>query len=65
MTSQKLTERQPRWSLLLTKYDFILNHQPEVQNNKVDHLSWRPNHGRGVENNNSYQILLRPEYFFH
>jgi hypothetical protein len=48
----------------LAEYDFILNYQLEVQNNKVDHLSWRLDHGRGVENNNSDQILLKPEYFF-
>jgi hypothetical protein len=63
MTSQKLTRRQARWSLLLAEYEFTLTHRPGVQNDKADRLSQRSDHGRGVENDNSDRMLLKPEYF--
>jgi hypothetical protein len=63
MTSQKLTQRQARWSLLLAEYEFTLNHHPGVQNDKADRLSRRSDHEEGVENDNSNRVLLKPEYF--
>jgi hypothetical protein len=63
MTSQKLTRRQARWSLLLAEYEFTLTHRPGVQNDKADRLSRRSDHGRGVENDNSDCVLLKLEYF--
>jgi hypothetical protein len=63
MMSQKLTQRQAQWSLLLAEYEFTLNHHPGVQNNKADCLSWRSDHEEGVENDNSNHMLLKLEYF--
>ena len=36
---QKLTEKMARWSLLLQKYDFMVQHRAGVENTYVDCLS--------------------------
>src|SRR5882757_5305197 len=63
MTSQNLTRRQARWSLLLGEYFFTLHHKPGRVNDAPDALSRRPDHREGVENDNSNVVLLKPEFF--
>lgn len=62
MTAQKLNRRQARWSLFLSRFDFILHHRPGKRSLKPDALSRRPDHGKG-ENDNENIVLLQPSYF--
>ena len=41
MTVRKLTERQMRWSLVLSRYNFQIVHVPGVENERADALSRR------------------------
>lgn len=41
MTVRKLSERQMRWSLILSKYNFTISYLPGKQNNRADALSRR------------------------
>ena len=61
-TSQKLNRRQARWSLYLSRFDYKLTHKAG-STNKSDGLSRRPDHKRGVELDNSGEVLLGPEIF--
>src|SRR5271168_419437 len=63
MTSQKLTRRQARWSLLLAEYQFELHHRSGSSNSKADSLSRRPDHKKGVQGDNEDRVLLKPEFF--
>ena len=60
---QKLTRRQARWSLYLTRFNFVLTHKPGKKMYVSDPLSRRPDHEEGVNLDNSDQILLKPEFF--
>lgn len=62
MTSQKLSRRQARWSLFLSRFDFTLHHRPGKKSVKPDALSRRPDHKKG-ENDNQNVVLLKPSYF--
>jgi hypothetical protein len=62
MTAQSLTRRQARWSLFLSRFNFILKHRPGKLSAKPDALSRRPDHHPGKEDNQG-QILLKPSYF--
>ena len=62
MKAKKLNRRQARWSLFLSRFDFILKHRPGKQSMKPDALSRRPDHGKG-ENDNEDVVLLKPSYF--
>lgn len=62
-TTQKLTWRQARWSLYLTRFNFSLRHKPGKTMLVADPLSKRPDHEEGVKFNNRDQILLKPEFF--
>ena len=42
MTTQKLTEKMARWSLLLQEYDFDVLHRARVENTNADCLSRYP-----------------------
>jgi len=39
MSSQKLNQRQVRWALYLSRFDFMLKHVPESSIGKADSLS--------------------------
>ena len=41
MTVKKLTERQIKWSLILSKYDFVINYITGKSNERADALSKR------------------------
>ena len=61
--AQKLTRRQARWALYLTRFHFILRHKPGKTMLTADPLSRRPDHEEGVNSDNADQILLKPQYF--
>ena len=60
--SQKLNQRQARWSLLLARFDFLLHHHPGKTMGKSDALSWRVDHSTGTEDNQNL-TLLTPDLF--
>ena len=59
---QKLNQRQARWALYLSRFDFILKHVPKSKIEKVDSLSRRPNQEVGVEKDNKNETLVKPEW---
>ena len=61
--AHKLTRRQARWSLFLTRFDLTLRHRPGKTMIRADPLSRRPDHEEGVHNDNEGQTLLKPEFF--
>ena len=61
-SSQKLNRQQAWWSLYLSCFDYKLTHKVGVTN-KSDGLSWRPDHKKGVEFDNSGETLLEPKLF--
>ena len=61
-TKQKLTRRQARWALFLSRFHFCILHKPGVYN-KSDTLSQRPDHREGMEHDNEERVLLKTKYF--
>ena len=61
--AQKLSRRQARWALYLTRFYFTLHHKPGKTMEAEDPLSRRPDHEEGVEHDNRDHILLKPEFF--
>lgn len=62
-SAQKLTRRQARWALVLTRFRFELHHKPGKSMMTADPLSRRSDHEEGVIDDNKDQILLKPSYF--
>jgi len=62
-TAQKLTRRQARWALFMTRFDFVLYHKPEKTMQAEDPLSRRADHEIGIDLDNTNQALLKPEFF--
>jgi len=52
MKAQKLNRRQARWTLYLSRFDFVLKHMPEISMGKADELSRRPDWKEEVDKNN-------------
>jgi hypothetical protein len=61
-SSRKITPRQARWYKFLEDYDFELEHLPGHTNTVADLLSRRSDLNKGVDINNSIQIL--PDHLF-
>ena len=61
--AQKLTRRQARWALYITRFDYILYHKPGKIMQAEDSLSRRVDHKMGINLNNTNQVLLKPEFF--
>lgn len=64
MTVRKLTERQMRWSLILSKYNFTIEYLSGKQNARADALSRREQDmPAGTDERTDYRMvqLLRPE----
>ena len=59
---QKLSRRQARWALYLSRFTFVIIHKPGSQN-KADGLSRRPDHSEGMELDNEQKILLDTKFF--
>jgi len=60
--AQKLNQRQARWALYLSRFDFTLKHISGSKMEKADSLSKRPDWEVGVEKNNKDEILVKPEW---
>src|SRR5258705_3446129 len=60
--AHKLNCHQARWSLYLSRFDFILTHKPGRQMGRPDALLRRADHPRGAEDNADC-TLLTPEGF--
>ena len=61
MKAQKLNQRQARWSLYLSRFNFTLKHILEARMGKANRLSRRPDLKIGVENDNENQKLIKKE----
>ena len=62
MKAQKLNRRQARWTLYLSRFDFILKHIPGSRMGKTDSLSRRPDQEIGVEGDNKNETLVKLEW---
>ena len=62
MSNQKLNRRQARWTLYLSRFDFVLKHILESKIGKTDGLSRRPDWEVGVEKDNEEQTLVKKEW---
>jgi hypothetical protein len=62
MTVKKLNRRQARWSLYLSRFDFVMHHHPGTSMGKCDALLRRADHTNGSEDNRD-TTLLQPEFF--
>jgi len=62
MKAQKLNQRQTRWTLYLSRFDFTLKHVLESKMGKADSLSRRPDWEIGVEKDNEDKTLVKPEW---
>ena len=62
MKVQKLDRRQARWTLYLSRFDFVLKHVLESKMGKADSLSRRPDWEVGVERDNEDKTLVKPEW---
>lgn len=62
-TAQDLSRRQCRWSLYLSRFNFILVHRPGKANTQADPLSRMPHHRVSDADDNKQQVVLRPEHF--
>jgi len=58
MTSQKLNQRQARWVLYLSQFDFILKYIPEKSIEKIDRLS------RKLDWQKYYEYLGHNNFYF-
>ena len=62
MKAQKLNRRQARWSLYLSRFDFILKHVAGRSMGRADSLSRRVDWAEGVEKDNENQVMLKKEW---
>ena len=62
MKVQKLDRRQARWTLYLSRFDFVLKHVLESKMGKADSLSRKPDWEVGVERDNENETLVKPEW---
>ena len=60
--AQKLNQRQARWTLYLSRFDFTLKHIPGSKMGKVNSLSRRPDWEVRVERDNENETLVKPEW---
>ena len=65
MSVRKLTERQMRWSLILSRYNFMISYVPGKQNTRADALSRReqdiPNDQEDERLQHRTMCLIKPE----
>ena len=59
MKAQKLNQRQARWSLYLSRFDFTLKHVVDKNMRRADSLSKRVDWAEGVEKDNENQVMLK------
>jgi len=63
MEAKKFNQRQARWALYLSRFNFKMVHKPGPTMEKADILSRHADHKEGIEHNNEDIVLLKPEYF--
>jgi len=59
MKTQKLNQRQARWALYLSRFDFTLKHILGMKMEKADRLSRRLDWKIGVEKDNDNQVFIK------
>ena len=59
MSNQKLNRQQARWTLYLSRFDFILKHVSGSRMGKADGLSRRSDWEIRVEKDNKEQMLVK------
>ena len=57
-----MNQRQARWSLYLSKFDFALKHVAGKSMERADSLSRRVDWAEGVERDNENQVMLKREW---
>ena len=62
MKAQNLNQRQARWSLYLSRFDFMLKHVAGKSMGRADSLSRRVDWAEGVERDNENQVMLKEEW---
>jgi len=62
MKVQKLNQKQARWALYLSRFNFMLKHIPGSKIGKANSLSRRPDWEIGVEKDNENDMLVKPEW---
>jgi len=62
MKAQKLNQRQARWLLYLSRFDFTLKHVAGKSMGRVDSLSRRVDWAEGVERDNENQVMLKKKW---
>ena len=62
MSSQKLNQRQAKWTLYLSRFDFTLKHIPESSIGRADSLSKHPDWQVGIERDNKNRVLVKKEW---
>jgi len=60
--AQKLNQRQARWSLYLSRFNFTLKHVADKSMGRVDSLSRRVDWAERVERDNENQVMLKKEW---
>ena len=61
MKAQKLNQKQARWLLYLSRFDFTLKHVVGKSIGRTDSLSRRVDWAEGVERDNKNQVILKEE----
>ena len=59
MKAQKLNQRQARWALYLSRFNFNLKRVLGTKMRKADRLSKRPDWKVGIEKDNENQVLIK------
>ena len=59
-----MNQRQAKWALHLSRFDFTLKHIPEVRMKKADELNRRLDWKIGIENDNKNQKLIKEEWIW-
>ena len=62
MKAQKLNQRQARWSLYLSRFDFALKYVAGKSMGRADSLSRRVDWAEGVKRDNENQVMLKKEW---
>jgi len=60
--AQKLNQRQARWALYLSRFDFTLKHVPGTRIGKADRLSRKPDWKVGVDRENENQVFIKDNW---
>ena len=62
MKAQKLNQRQARWALYLSRFDFALKYVAGKSMGQADSLSRRADWAERVEKDNENQVMLKREW---